>query len=94
MSFPELVATATRVLRRDDDDDNDGPSNCVTATPGPHGYVSQLDACNAYYNYDPQFAPAAAVAVIFGLLLGIHIVQGIAFRKVGVNTLGTPDCGR
>lgn len=93
MSFPELVATATRVLRRDDGDDNDGPSNCVTATPGPHGHVSQLDACNAYYNYDPSFGAAAAVAVIFGLLLGVHIVQGIAFKKVSVTVLGLPACG-
>jgi hypothetical protein len=81
-ALPHLVATATRVLRRDDDDDDNSNSNCVTATPGPNGYVSDLNACNAYYNYDPQFGPAVAVAVLFGLFLGVHVFQAIVYRKV------------
>ncbi|KAK6076447.1 RTA1 domain-containing protein [Seiridium cupressi] len=84
-ALPHFIATATKILRRDDDDggdwDDDNDSNCVKATPGPNGYVSDLNACNAYYNYDPQFAPAVAVAVIFGLFLGVHIVQGFAYKK-------------
>lgn len=84
-ALPHLIATATRVLRRDDDGgdwDDDGDDNCVKAIPGVNGHVSDLNACNAYYNYDPQFAPAVAVAVIFGLFLGVHIVQGFAYKKV------------
>lgn len=54
---------------------------CTTATPGPNGNVP-VTACNAYYNYDPQFAPAVAVAVIFGILTGVHVVQAIIFKKV------------
>jgi hypothetical protein len=80
-TLPDFIATATRVIRRDDDDDSDS-QNCVTATPGPNGYVDDLNACNAYYNYDPKFAPAVAVAVIFGLLLGVHLFQGIFYKKV------------
>lgn len=49
-------------------------ATCTTAVPGKHGNVP-IDACNSYYNYDPQFAPAVAVAVIFGILAGVHIVH-------------------
>ncbi|KAH8681841.1 RTA1 like protein-domain-containing protein [Xylariales sp. PMI_506] len=74
-----VVMEATRVIRRDDDDD--GNSDCVTATPGPRGYVSDMSACNAYYNYDPQPAAAIAVAVLFGLFMGAHIVEGFVYKK-------------
>ncbi|KAH9894680.1 hypothetical protein F4778DRAFT_286687 [Xylariomycetidae sp. FL2044] len=55
-------------------------SGCTTAIPGPNGHVP-LDACNSYYNYDPQSAPAVAVAVIFGVLTCLHIVLAILYRK-------------
>ncbi|KAK1751948.1 RTA1 like protein-domain-containing protein [Echria macrotheca] len=77
MDLPLIMATRT-ILRRDDYDDE--PTDCVTATPGPNGHVP-LDACNSYYNYDPQFAPAVAVAVIFGILLGIHFFEATVFKK-------------
>jgi len=53
----------------------------VKATPGPNGNVP-ITACNSYYNYDPQFAPAVAVAVIFGILTLAHIVEAFAYKKV------------
>jgi hypothetical protein len=74
------LTTAARLLRRDDEDDG-SDKNCVHVTPGPNGNVPP-GACNAYYNFDPQFAPAVAVAVIFGVLTGIHVFEAVVFRKV------------
>lgn len=54
--------------------------DCVTALPGKYGNVP-INACNSYYNYDPSFEPAVAVAVIFGLLTITHLALGILFRK-------------
>ncbi|KAL2182216.1 hypothetical protein L209DRAFT_760323 [Thermothelomyces heterothallicus CBS 203.75] len=71
-----LTQAATRLLRRDDDED------CVWVEPGPNGYVPPSEtACNSYYNFNPQFAPAVAVAVIFGIFTGIHVVEAFVFRK-------------
>ncbi|KAH6611789.1 RTA1 like protein-domain-containing protein [Chaetomium sp. MPI-SDFR-AT-0129] len=78
-----FLTAAIRLLRRDEWDDDGGDdddANCVKATPGPNGNVP-ITACNSYYNYDPQFAPAVAVAVIFGILTTIHLVEAIALRK-------------
>lgn len=55
--------------------------SCTTAIPGPHGNVP-FDACNSYYNFDPQFAPAIAVAIIFGVLTTTHLAEAIVYRKV------------
>ncbi|KAB2575108.1 Rta1 domain protein [Lasiodiplodia theobromae] len=54
--------------------------SCTTAVPGKYGNVP-FDACNSYYNFDPQFAPAVAVAVIFGILTIAHLVLAIVFKK-------------
>ncbi|KKY27425.1 putative rta1 domain protein [Diplodia seriata] len=54
--------------------------SCTTAIPGKYGNVP-FDACNSYYNFDPQFAPAVAVAVIFGILTIAHLVLAIVFKK-------------
>ncbi|KAI1374214.1 hypothetical protein F4677DRAFT_447539 [Hypoxylon crocopeplum] len=52
----------------DDAGDSSGPPyGCTMATPGPNGHVP-TDACNSYYNFDPQFAPAVAVAVAVAVL--------------------------
>ena len=83
--LPHLMVLSRHVIRRDDDSGDagdDSDKNCIKAVPGPNGHVDDLNACNAYYNYDPQFAPAVAVAVIFGVLLGIHLLQGILYKKV------------
>ncbi|KAL2132508.1 hypothetical protein VTI74DRAFT_3727 [Chaetomium olivicolor] len=92
MLLPRLLAAAaTQLLRRDQwDDAGDGGSgnsggdgdndNCVPAKPGPNGNVP-ITACNSYYNYDPQFGPAVAVAVIFGIFTAVHVFQAFAFRK-------------
>jgi hypothetical protein len=88
-AFKLLAATAShRLFRREDwgdwgdwqdwEEDNE---NCEKAPPGPNGNVP-IGACNSYYNYDPQFAPAVAVAVIFGILTAVHLAEGIALKKV------------
>jgi hypothetical protein len=55
--------------------------SCTTAVPGKYGYVPE-DACNSYWNYNPQFAPAVAVAIIFGMLTTTHVILAILFKKV------------
>ncbi|KAM7212587.1 hypothetical protein V8F06_012046 [Rhypophila decipiens] len=76
-----LVATATTQLLATRSDDEDAPPTwCVSAVPGPNGNVP-VSACNAYYNYDPQFAPSLAVAIIFGIITVIHIVEAFMYKK-------------
>ena len=68
--------------------DNDfGAAGCVSAIPDSRGHVPP-DACNSYYNFDPQTAPAVAVAVIFALLTTVHVVEAVAFKKVSWLALG------
>lgn len=55
--------------------------DCVTAVPGENGNVP-ITACNSYYNFDPKFEPAVAMAVLFGLVTACQIVQAIMHRKV------------
>jgi len=55
-------------------------ASCTTAVPGQYGNVP-IDACNSYYNFDPSFAPAVAVAVLFALLTTAHVVEAFAFKK-------------
>lgn len=54
-------------------------ASCTTAVPGRYGNVP-ADACNSFYNYNPQFAPAVATAVIYGLLTTVHLILAIAFK--------------
>ncbi|GAB1318302.1 RTA1 like protein-domain-containing protein [Madurella fahalii] len=75
-----LAATVARLLPREDWYDDEEESNCIYVEPGPNGNVP-ITACNSYYNYDPQFAPAVAVAVIFGIFTGIHVFEAIVFKK-------------
>ena len=83
LPIAQLAATATKLLVTrenwwDEDEDN---RNCQSAVPGHNGNVP-VDACNSYYNYDPEFAPAVAVAAIFGVFLGVHLFMGIVYKKV------------
>ena len=55
--------------------------SCVTATPGKYGHVP-TDACNSYYNFDPNFPAAIAFTVFFGLATLTHFVQAVVLRKV------------
>lgn len=59
-------------------------ANCITAVPDKYGNVP-ITACNSYYNFNPQFAPAVAVATIFGVLTIAHLVLAIAFKKVSLH---------
>lgn len=78
-TLPSLAATATTKLLATRADDEE--SWCVSAVPGPNGNVP-VSACNAYYNYDPQFEPALACAVIFGILTAVHVAEAFIFKKV------------
>ncbi|KAH6843496.1 RTA1 like protein-domain-containing protein [Chaetomium sp. MPI-CAGE-AT-0009] len=72
------LTTVIRLLRRDDEWDVE--EDCFHVTPGPNGNVPPT-ACNANYNFDPQFAPAVAVAVLFGVLTAVHVFEAIVFKK-------------
>ena len=54
---------------------------CVTAIPGKDGNVPPK-ACYALYLYDPYVPAAVIFSVVFGILLGVHIIQWILYRKV------------
>jgi hypothetical protein len=56
-------------------------ASCTTAAPGKYGNVP-IDACNSYYNFNPQYAPALAVTVLFGILTTVHIAEAFIFKKV------------
>lgn len=55
-------------------------ASCTTAVPGEYGHVPST-ACNSYYNYDPSFSAAVAVAVIFGILTLLHLAEAVVFKK-------------
>ncbi|KZP22911.1 hypothetical protein FIBSPDRAFT_824067 [Athelia psychrophila] len=55
-------------------------ATCTNVTPGKYGYVPP-EACNANYGYNPSFAAAVAASSVFGLLLALHLFQGILYRK-------------
>lgn len=57
---------------------------CVTMTPGKYGYVPS-EACNANYAYNPSFPAAIVAAALFGLMLAVHFLQSIIYRKVSGN---------
>jgi hypothetical protein len=48
--------------------------------PGKYGYVPP-DACNANYNYYPNFNAAVAMSTLFGIVLAAHIVQAVIYKK-------------
>lgn len=55
-------------------------ATCTTAVPGKYGYVPP-DACNANYNYYPNFNAAVAMSTLFGIVLVAHIVQAVIYKK-------------
>lgn len=62
-------------------------ASCISGlTPDKNGYVPP-EACNANYSYYPSFAAAVIFSVIFGLVFTVHLIQGIAYRKVSKNTV-------
>jgi hypothetical protein len=66
-------------------------ASCTTAVPGKYGNVP-IDACNSYYNFNPQYAPALAVTVLFGVLTTVHIAEAIIFKKVSPCTACSNIC--
>jgi len=55
-------------------------ATCTTAVPGKYGAVPP-DACNSYYNYNPNFPAAIAMTVLFGVVMIAHIVQAVLYKK-------------
>ncbi|KAK4118554.1 hypothetical protein N657DRAFT_694374 [Parathielavia appendiculata] len=82
LPYKQLIVTASHLVRRENRGENweEDDGKCDWVTPGPNGNVP-VGACNSYYNYDPQFAPAVAVAVIFGILTAVHVAEAFAFKK-------------
>ena len=86
-SFTSIIISATATIasttatETPSSTSSEPAPTCTTAKPGPNGHVP-FDACNSYYNVEPQFAPAVAVAVIFGVLSTIHIAEAFIFSKV------------
>ena len=60
-------------------------STCTTAVPGKYGRVP-IDACNAYYAYDPNFVGNLAFAVLFGLTTLAHLALAIIYKKVSAGS--------
>lgn len=56
------------------------PASCTTAIPDKYGHVP-ITACNAYYNFNPSFSAALAVAVLFALLTLAHLALAILTKK-------------
>jgi hypothetical protein len=54
--------------------------SCVTAIPGPNGYVP-VTACNAQWSYSPSFAAAITFSILFGILTLAHLTLAITYRK-------------
>jgi hypothetical protein len=54
--------------------------SCITAVPGPHGYVPP-EACNAQWSYEPSYSAAIAFSVLFCTLTLAHTVLAFTFRK-------------
>jgi len=55
-------------------------ASCTTAVPGKYGHVPP-DACNANYNYDPNYAAAVAMSTLFGVVLLGHLIQAVLYKK-------------
>ncbi|KAJ4858028.1 RTA1 like protein domain-containing protein [Trichoderma breve] len=56
------------------------PTCHQTITPDHNGYVPP-GTCGAIWTYYPAFKAAVAFAVIFALLLGVHLWQAIIYKK-------------
>jgi hypothetical protein len=65
-------------------------TSCTSAVPGKYGYVPP-NACNSYYNYNPQFSAAVAVAVLFGILSLAHITPAAIYKKVFIPIQAPPE---
>lgn len=57
------------------------PTCHQTITPDHNGYVPP-GTCGAIWTYYPAFKAAVAFAVMFALLLGVHLWQAIIYKKV------------
>lgn len=56
------------------------PGASSYATPAANGYVP-AEACNALWEYSPNFGLAVAFSVLFGILTMTHVVQAVLHRQ-------------
>jgi hypothetical protein len=56
------------------------PGADTYATPANHGYVP-AEACNAFWQYSPNFAAAIIFSVLFGVLTFAHLAQAMVYRN-------------
>jgi len=78
MSTPTPTITASTTTNA-----SSATASCISAVPGKNGYVPP-SACNALYFYNPSFAAAIVFSIIFGIITGVHLIQAISYRKVGL----------
>jgi hypothetical protein len=57
------------------------PTCVQTFEPDENGYLPP-GTCNAHWNYYPSFSAAAAFAVLFAILTGLHVWQAATLKKV------------
>ncbi|KIW19615.1 hypothetical protein PV08_00188 [Exophiala spinifera] len=56
------------------------PTCLQTITPDKNGYVPP-GTCNALWDYYPSFGAALVFAILFGILILVHIWQAVAYKK-------------
>ncbi|KAF4333239.1 RTA1-like protein [Fusarium beomiforme] len=69
------------------------PTCIQTLEPDENGYLPP-GTCNAHWNYYPSFAAAAAFALLFATLTGVHVWQAARYKKVRVNAYAYMTLGR
>lgn len=57
------------------------PTCIQTLTPDENGYLPP-GTCNAIWNYYPSFNAAVVFAVLFALVMGVHVWQAVRYKKV------------
>lgn len=57
------------------------PTCVQTHEPDENGYLPP-GTCNANWNYYPSFSAAAAFAVLFAVVTGMHVWQAARYKKV------------
>lgn len=76
-----VTTTTTTIAMAATTTSSSATASCTTAVPGKYGRVP-IDACNAYYFFDPSFSANLAFAVLFGMTTMAHLVEAVIFKKV------------
>lgn len=57
------------------------PTCIQTLTPDENGHLPP-GTCNAIWNYYPSFNAAVVFAVLFALVMAVHVWQAVRYKKV------------